>query len=80
MVRLRWKKDISTGATLMVTIGNEGAMEGSKLAVRGSMGDMKIRVSTLWGVDTVNHDVEVKIGDLSDFSFHHEGPGVIPVI
>jgi hypothetical protein len=51
-----WKKDLGPAATLLVVVGKEGAMEGSKWTVRGELEDMKIQAPSLYGDDTMKYD------------------------
>ena len=79
MVRAGWKRALGPGATLMVTVGKEGEMEGSKWTVRGNLNEVvKFRGSSLWGEDSMNYDVMIEVRDLSVFSFDHKNAGTEP--
>ena len=78
-VRAGWKRALGPGATLMVTVGKEGEMEGSKWTVRGNLNEVvKFRGSSMWGDEAMKYDVMMEVRDLSVFSFDHKNAGTEP--
>ena len=65
MVRLGWRRELGPGATLQVSIGSKGEVNGSKWTLQGSLKEaLRYKAASLWGVASMKYEVAMPIGDL----------------